>query len=266
MSVILRAPIPRQILITDIQKQEITDYINKYRSNHQAPNVVWNNTIAQFTQNWSNYLISNNLFQHSGTQLYGENLVYLQGYGSDLMTILKLTIDLWYNEIKSYNFAKPGFSETTGHFTCLVWKSSTEFALGFSIVNDKVIVSMNTSPPGNVIGQFETNVLMPLISPQVPPQVQVPTQILNISLPDPLIIELISALFKVTQELNKIYPKKMTLIKYIKNITQMMVSKLPQYNVYLDNINTELYKSNADKNLIINYTNQLINKLAQTIT
>uniref|UniRef100_A0A1B0ABE4 SCP domain-containing protein n=1 Tax=Glossina pallidipes TaxID=7398 RepID=A0A1B0ABE4_GLOPL len=32
----------------------------------------------------------------------------------------------WYEQIKNYNFKKPGFSGNTGHFTQLVWKDSKE--------------------------------------------------------------------------------------------------------------------------------------------
>jgi hypothetical protein len=159
MSVILRAAEAAQLSLTSLQQKEITDYINQYRKAHQVGDLVWNDNIAQFSKNWSNYLVMNDLFQHSGNSIYGENLAYFQGYGTDVMTLLKLSIDLWYKEIEYYNFEKPGFSAETGHFTCLVWKSSTTFGMGISIVNDKVVVSFNTSPPGNIIGEFEQNVL-----------------------------------------------------------------------------------------------------------
>lgn len=27
------------------------------------------------------------------------------------------TVDMWYEEVKDYNFSRPGFSSKTGHFT-----------------------------------------------------------------------------------------------------------------------------------------------------
>ena len=162
--------------ITPSQIDDITEYINTYRAKNSAPPLSYNSGITLFSQKWSDYLLTNNLFQHSGTQLYGENLAMFQGYGSDLVALIKLSIDAWYNEISLYNFDAPGFSEATGHFTCLVWLASTEFGIAISIdpKTTKAIITMNTNPPGNVIGLFKENVL-PLVTVPSPVPVPVPT-------------------------------------------------------------------------------------------
>jgi hypothetical protein len=41
-------------------------------------------------------------------------------------------VKAWYDEVKNYNFKKPGFTMDTGHFTQLVWKSSTRLGLGLA--------------------------------------------------------------------------------------------------------------------------------------
>ena len=94
-------------------------------------------------------------------RIFSENLAYFQGYGVDELTLIKLAIDLWYNEIKLYDFNNPGFSPVTGHATALLWKSSTKFAIGFSMNKNNQIVDivMNMSPPGNILGEFKENVL-----------------------------------------------------------------------------------------------------------
>jgi hypothetical protein len=167
----------QQISFTTDQKNEITNYINDYRAKHQSPPMIWDDTIASFSQQWAYYLLSNNLFQHSGSALYGENLAYFEGYGSDVITLLKKAVDNWYNEISSYDFNNPGFSAGTGHFTCLVWKSSTRFGMGFSINTNgnKVDITMNTSPPGNYQGQFQQNVLSPITPTPSPAPIPSPT-------------------------------------------------------------------------------------------
>jgi hypothetical protein len=150
-----------QPLLSPDQENEIVAYINNYRAKHQAPPMMWDSTIYSFSQSWSLVLSNNNLFQHSGNQLYGENLAYFQGYGSDTMLLIKKSIDSWYNEVMTYDFNNPGFSSETGHFTCLVWKSSNRFAIGISIntLTQSAIITMNTAPPGNIQGQFDMNVL-----------------------------------------------------------------------------------------------------------
>ena len=168
--------------LTSEQKQEITNYVNAYREKHQAPPMLWSDQIAAFSQNWSYYLITNNLFEHSGSSIYGENLAYFQGYGNDVMTLLKKSVDGWYNEVSAYDFNNPGFSSGTGHFTCLVWKESKTFGMGisFNSMTNSVDVTMNTSPPGNVSGEFKQNVLpiltvpVPVPVPPTPPPVPSP--------------------------------------------------------------------------------------------
>lgn len=188
-SALIRTPIPAQAPITPTQIKTITDYINQYRAIHQAPPLAYDDTIAQVSQTWANYLLGNNLFQHSGNVLYGENLTYFQGYGNDVDSLLKQSVDLWYNEVKLYDFSNPGFSESTGHFSLLVWKSSKTFGIGFSINpsnNNTVEIVMNTSSAGNVIGQFAANVL-PAIS-SIPTPVLVTPVVTPVVIPTPVVV------------------------------------------------------------------------------
>ena len=152
-----------QAAFTYAQKIELTNYVNAYRAKHNSPPLLWDDTISAFAQEYSLYLVTNNLFQHSNKEGYGENLAYFQGYPNEMMTLIKKSIDLWYDEIKLYNFNYPGYSASTGHFTCLVWKSTTSFGMGYSYNNDTKVVdiTMNTAPPGNIIGQFKENVNPP---------------------------------------------------------------------------------------------------------
>jgi hypothetical protein len=149
---------------------EITNYINGLRAKHSAPPLLFDTTISAFTQDWSYKMTSTNNFAHSNNSMYGENIAYLQGYGTDPVTLIKKSISLWYNEVAQYDFNNPGFSSATGHFTCLVWVASTKFGIGISINNatNEAYISFNTYPPGNVIGQFKQNVLPPIGTPVIP--------------------------------------------------------------------------------------------------
>lgn len=202
------------ITLTSTQQSEITAYINAYRAKHQAPPLIWDNTIAGVSNQWSNYLLTNKLFEHSNNSSYGENLAYFQGYGTDVMTLLKNSVDSWYNEVVYYNFNTPAFSTTTGHFTCLVWKSSTKYAIGISIdnVSSAADIVMNTSPPGNVMGQFEQNVL-PIASVPVPGPSPVPG-------PGPIQIdknEIANELYNIITMIQAGAPKK-AIANYIINV------------------------------------------------
>ena len=171
MSVILHSAIPTQILLTDSEKSDIADYINIYRNAHQSPNLVWDDSIYEFSQDYSNYLLDNRVFQYSGKQMYGENLIYLQGFNLSTIDLLKMSIDIWYNENLTYDFDSNKFDEQTGHFTCLIWKSSTTFAMGISIdkYTNTAVVSMNTFIAGNTDSkeEFSNNVLPKLANVNV---------------------------------------------------------------------------------------------------
>jgi len=189
-----------QIALGASDKQIITDYINQYRALHDSPPLMWDDQIASFADNWSSYLLKNNGFYHSNNKLYGENLAYFQGYNATPLELIKKSIDLWYAEISMYDFNASQYTSGTGHFTCLVWKASRLHGFGYSYntTTKEVVISMNTSPPGNIIGQFKENVL-PLKNSGVPIPVPVPTPIpvpipeptpLPIPLPEPMPIPL----------------------------------------------------------------------------
>jgi uncharacterized protein YkwD len=146
---------------TAAQKTDITNYVNEYRAKNQAPELNWDDSVYGAAQTWSVHLLSQHLIQHSGNPSYGENLAFFQGYGTDPVGLVKKAVDAWYAEIALYDFNKPGFGDNTGHFTCLVWVASTKFGMGISIDSKtgEAYIVMNTTPPGNYIGEFAKNVL-----------------------------------------------------------------------------------------------------------
>ena len=125
---------------------------------------------------WATQMATTNLFAHSGSQLYGENLYGQFGAGplnsiASFSTLESTCVSSWYSEISMYNFNSPGYSDATGHYTQVVWKSTTMLGMGLGWgiksggVNSYYCVSQY-SPPGNNVmpGQFLANVLPPLSS------------------------------------------------------------------------------------------------------
>ena len=142
------------------QINEITEYVNTYRRKHHSHDMTYNSEISKVSQDWSNYLIKTKLFKHSNNKQYGENLSMFRGYKNDIMNLIKKSIDLWYEEVKYYDFIKSEYNSQVGHFTALVWNNSYEFGIGYTYntINKSAVIVMNMYKPGNVIGLFKENV------------------------------------------------------------------------------------------------------------
>ena len=108
----------------------------------------------------------------------GENLAY--NYEATPAAACKMATNQWYDEIKDYNYGKPGFAMATGHFTQVfnwlyykllkfivkvVWKDATILGLGVSQMSNGayLVVGRYSGEPGTVLGnmagRFPDNVL-----------------------------------------------------------------------------------------------------------
>ncbi|KAI7873600.1 PR-1-like protein [Lichtheimia hyalospora FSU 10163] len=126
---------------------QILEVHNKFRAQHSAPPLKWNDTLAQFAQNWSNGC----KIAHSDRN-YGENLAW--GYKD-----WEEAITHWYDEEKQHDYNSNTMSHATGHFTQLVWVGTTQVGCGVSDCPNGPVYTCSYYPPGNVDGEFKKNVL-----------------------------------------------------------------------------------------------------------
>ncbi|CAK7896067.1 repressed by EFG1 protein 1 [[Candida] anglica] len=140
---------------------------NEKRALHGVPDLTWDPVLAEYAANYAakSFSCDNVQLIHSGGP-YGENLAAGYVGGADPVTA-------WYDEISQYDFSNPGFTEATGHFTQVVWKSSS--TLGCAKVScgnawRQYTICEYSKQRGNVVGTdsstgksyFEENVLPPL--------------------------------------------------------------------------------------------------------
>ncbi|HRP69895.1 MAG TPA: CAP family protein [Turneriella sp.] len=143
---------------TNSFNQDMLKRHNHWRTKHGVPALEWNADVAKVAQDWANTIARADNMRHRQPNKYGENIFWISGRtptGNDV-------VDAWYNEIKDYNYNRPGFSMKVGHFTQVVWKDTTQIGCGSArSATGGIYVVCNYNPPGNYSGRFPANVLRP---------------------------------------------------------------------------------------------------------
>jgi hypothetical protein len=113
--------------------------------------------VAKVAQAWAGDLRRRGCaFEHSAGSAYGENLAFMAPAG---IGTPESVVEGWYGEVDSYDFRGGRFSFETGHFTQLVWASTTQLGCGRVECKGGEIWVCNYAPPGNARGEFKANVL-----------------------------------------------------------------------------------------------------------
>ena len=86
---------------------------NEYRIRHGAAPLHWSAELAWEAQQWAENLAQTGELRHNEDDTVGENLAGM--VGGELSG--REAVDMWYEEIESYDFESPGYSEDTSNFT-----------------------------------------------------------------------------------------------------------------------------------------------------
>jgi uncharacterized protein YkwD len=156
-SILLRRRIAAVNLVSDHRLTEVLHQHNVYRCMHGVPNLHWHGSLASVANSWAReakgqMVHSSDAYRKNkgGFADLGENLAYggkrWVGPGG---------VDAWHDEIKyTNNGTVSQFLPTYGHYTQVVWKSTTHLGCG---INGKLLVC--EYGPGQMAKGFETNVL-----------------------------------------------------------------------------------------------------------
>lgn len=137
---------------------------NEYRSKHSAPPLRIAEDLNEYAQQWADKIARKDAMEHSNCKLkngerIGENIYFCWSSDPTAGVKAQTAVKSWYDEIKDYNFKRPGFSSNTGHFTQVVWKGTEEMGIAKArSKNGSFFVVANYRPPGNMMGDFERNV------------------------------------------------------------------------------------------------------------
>jgi uncharacterized protein YkwD len=154
--------------------KEILDAHNEYRARHGVQPLRWAEPLARIANDWARSQASQGCpLKHNPdlgqTLSLGENIAGAMSVGPGAG---KTAVSLWYNEVSNYNYSKPEISSRTGHFTQVVWASTTELGcaiapcVGTADLNDwrkrGGLVVCNYYQPGNYKNKIPENVRPPV--------------------------------------------------------------------------------------------------------
>ncbi|CAD5175610.1 unnamed protein product [Musa acuminata subsp. malaccensis] len=130
------------------------DFVSPHNAARTAVGVVpvsWDSTVAAYAQNYANQRAADCQLVHSGGP-YGENI--FSGFGRDYTAAD--AIKYWVSEKQYYNHNsnKCAPNKVCGHYTQVVWRSSTAIGCGRVRCNSGgIFITCNYKPPGNIEGQ-----------------------------------------------------------------------------------------------------------------
>ncbi len=131
---------------------EILAAHNAYRTSLGLAPLHWSDRLEAKAQGWADHLAEIGELVHSGS---GQNLA-MAAAGTQSLTQL---VDLWGSEQADFtNGSFPDISTTgnwedVGHYSQMVWRSTTEVGCGFAENDGRDVLVCDYDPPGNVMGE-----------------------------------------------------------------------------------------------------------------
>ncbi|KAJ0963365.1 hypothetical protein J5N97_028487 [Dioscorea zingiberensis] len=130
------------------------DFINPHNSARDAVGVgsmTWDTTLEDYAKNYANERIGDCNLVHSGGP-YGENLFWGSGGGFTAGD----AVNAWVAEKQYYDYDSNSCASgrVCGHYTQVVWRSSTNIGCARVVCNNGgIFITCNYYPAGNVIGR-----------------------------------------------------------------------------------------------------------------
>ncbi|BET01020.1 SCP [Nesidiocoris tenuis] len=140
---------------------------NVYRQRHAVQVLTLCPQLCEKAQSWANHLAHSNSFFYRSDKEVGQNLFCRLTNTLQTDVTGQEVASYWYGAVRQYNYFKEPdvlhANVNAGHFTQMVWASTSKFGVGKAASRaGKILVVANYWPPGNISGQFQENVLLPI--------------------------------------------------------------------------------------------------------
>jgi uncharacterized protein YkwD len=147
-------------------QQEVLDKVNELRARHGSPPLTLDPELVDYAKSRASFMAGQDTLTHEGLRSgTGENASWAGAPTGPTAGSGTAAVEAWYDEFKNYDFPSGKAIESTkpvGHFTALVWKSTTRIGVGRVAGQGsqwwETYIVANFSPPGNMRDQYVTNV------------------------------------------------------------------------------------------------------------
>ncbi|KAJ4823029.1 hypothetical protein Tsubulata_009239 [Turnera subulata] len=153
MSVALFCVIGLAIILPSYSQDSQQDYLDAHNSARAAVGVdplTWDNTLADYAQNYANQRVVDCNLVHSGGP-YGENIAWSSGDMSGTAAV-----QMWVGEKAFYDYGSNSCAagEQCGHYTQVVWRNSERVGCAKVRCNSGgTFIICSYDPRGNYIGE-----------------------------------------------------------------------------------------------------------------
>lgn len=153
-------------MLSKSEQAEMIRAHNHWRQKVNVPELTWSNYLAATAQQYAERLSQTGCKMAHSSNRFGENIYWASPltltYSTGKVVTEAQTISpshvtkLWGSEAKDYrhqtNTCRKGAK--CGHYTQVVWKSTSEVGCGKAMCADKAQIWVcNYNPPGNIVGQ-----------------------------------------------------------------------------------------------------------------
>jgi len=123
---------------------------NRWRSKYGVGPLTWSSELAEHAQEWADELEATGMqMRHRSPNDFGENLYWCSGRPATPDAV----VDAWGNEDKLYDYDQNNWWPQAGHFSQLVWHSTTEVGAGVVRRGGQELWVCNYNPRGNWTGK-----------------------------------------------------------------------------------------------------------------